>query len=457
MRFSTTRSIARIGAALLLLAACGDGSDPIPTGSAGVGGEGGAGSALATASTSEATGQGGSDGEGAGGSVASTSSSSITSSAASTSTGEIEDLDALLARLRADLDRTLREESLAGGWPVRVEEGRVVVSTDADFSEVAGDFDAWVGTALTADEGFAWGLVPDEAGARYKLKAGETFASDPWARAYDYDDFGEISFVAPPAAAHLERWPLVESDLAPRTVRAWVPAEAATHVLYVHDGQNLFDPDAFFGGWRLQDAAPPGMLLVGIDNTSDRMDEYTHVPDDIGSGPLGGDGDDYAAFLRDVVRPLVEGRYGEPPIIGTMGSSLGGLISLHVALLDPETYVFAASLSGTLGWGSIGAGVDNETIIQRYEDAGHQPTAIYLDSGGGGDTCEDADGDGTNDDDDSAADNYCETLQMRDALQGLGWEIDVDLAHWWEPDASHDEAAWAARVDMPLAMFAGVE
>jgi len=441
----------RTAAALIVVAmlvACADGSGPVPTGSSGVGGDAGDGGASAQ---STAAGQGAATSANGGAAPTGSGSGGETASSA----GQTEELDALLARLRADRDGTLVAESLEGGWPVRVEGGRVVVSTDPGLSVVAGDFDDWAGTPLAVDEGFSWGILPDEPGARYKLKAGDAFATDPWSRAYGYDEFGEIPYVAPPGEAHLERWPVVSGgDLDTRTVRAWVPAAEATHVLYVHDGQNLFDPDAFNGGWHLQDVAPSAMLLIGIDNTSARMDEYTHVADDIGNGPIGGRGDAYAAYLTDVVRPLVDDRYGEPATIGTMGSSLGGLVSLHIALLDPDTYSFAASLSGTLGWGSIRG--DNETIIERYESAGLQSIAIYLDSGGGGDSCEDADGDGTSDDDPSAADNYCETIQMRDALATGGWTFDVDLFHWWEPDATHDEAAWAARVDMPLAIFADV-
>jgi hypothetical protein len=369
------------------------------------------------------------------------------------------DVADLLARLRADRDGTLRAEADGEGWPVPVASGRVVVSVDPAFDEVAGDFDGWSGTPLAPDAGFSWALLPDGAGDRYKLKSGEVYAPDPWARTYGYDELGEMTYVSPPGEAHLERWPIVDgAGLAPRTVRVWVPAEPPTHVLYVHDGQNLFDPDAIGGGWHLQEAAPPAMLLVGIDNTADRMDEYTHVPDDVGE-LVGGRADAYAALLREVVRPRVEARYGEPAIVGTMGSSLGGLVSLYLALHDVGDYAFAASLSGTLGWGSIGA--SNETLIERFEAAGHLPIAIYLDSGGGGVTCADADGDGTDDDDPGASDNYCETVQMRDVLDDAGWTLpgeggEVDLVHWHEPGAAHDEAAWAARVFRPLEMFAAV-
>jgi predicted alpha/beta superfamily hydrolase len=242
--------------------------------------------------------------------------------------------------------------------------------------------------------------------------------------------------------------------MAPRTVRAWIPADPATHVLYAEDGQNLFDPDAFYGGWQLQASAPDAMLIVGIDNTDARMEEYTHVADVIDGTVYGGEGDEYAAFIENTVRPLVATTWGEPATVGLLGSSLGGLISFHIADRYPGEFAFAASLSGTMGWGSIGA--DNETMIARYAAAGHRDTALYLDSGGYGTTCADSDGDGTNDDDLDSADNYCENVQLRDVLSAEGYTFEVDLWHWWEPDATHDEAAWAARVYRPLEIFAGL-
>src|SRR5262249_18925270 len=158
---------------------------------------------------------------------------------------------------------------------------------------------------------------------------------------------------------------------------------------------------------------PPAMLVVGIDNTPARMDEYTHVPDVIGGQTMGGLGDAYSDFVEDVVRPLVAARYGEPARVGGMGSSLGGLIALHMAGRRPAAVAFAGSLSGTVGWGSIGA--NEETIIERYAAHGHRPTVLYVDSGGGG-TCFDSDGDGIEDDDPNAADNYCENQQLEATL-----------------------------------------
>jgi pimeloyl-ACP methyl ester carboxylesterase len=198
------------------------------------------------------------------------------------------------------------------------------------------------------------------------------------------------------------------------------------------------------------------MLLVGIDNTAARMDEYTHTEDDIESGPggvYGGLGDAYGELLQETIRPFIQERFGEPEKPGLMGSSLGGLISLYLAYHFPGEYQFSASLSGTVGWGSIG--LNNPTIIELMEQAGHQSTAIYLDSGGGGD-CYDSDGDGIDDDNPLVGDNYCENLQLRDTLVSVGYQFEVDLWHWWEPEAEHNETAWAARAGMPMEIFAGL-
>lgn len=396
------------------------------------------------------TGSGGSGGAGTGGGAGGSSQGGAGTGGAGTGGGggsmvEPLTLDDLLTALRAGVGQAMLAQSNAGGWPALVEEGYVVVSTDPALTLVAGDHDGWTGTPMTADAGFSWIVLSLAPGDRYKLTDGATYAADPWARAYEHDEFGVMSMRAP-AAAHLERY----FQIGGRTIRVWVPAEAATHVLYVHDGQNLFDPDAIWGGWQLQDEIPAAMMVVGIDNTAARFDEYTHVPDDFGSGIVGGGGDAYTTFVNDVVRALVEDHYGEPLTVGVMGSSLGGLISLHMADRFPNDIAFAASMSGTVGWGSIG--LNNETIIERLEAAGHRPVALYVDSGGSG-TCADSDGDGI-DDDGTANDNYCENLQLAGVLTAIGYTADVDFWHWHEPGAPHNEAAWGARVFRPLSLFA---
>jgi predicted alpha/beta superfamily hydrolase len=419
-----------------LLAACGSSSPA--TGTTSTTGSGGS-----TTSTTSTTGSGGATGGGG-----------------STGTGgldpQLTELEQILKELRADTEAALTKYAGTKGWPFSLDGGSLFVSTDPALTFVAGDHDNWAGTAMKADTGFWWVVLPIPVDEHYKLTDKTTFKADPWARSYTYDSFGEIS-LALPAGAHLDRhFGLGDAKLVPRTVRVWVPAEPVKHELYVHDGQNLFDPDAIWGGWHLQDVVPKGMLLVGIDNTPDRMDEYTQVPDFISGQSIGGKGDAYADFLKNTVRPFIKTRYGEPGPVGVMGSSLGGLISFHIADHDPGAYAFAASLSGTMGWGSIGDGVHNQTMIERYAAHGHQGTVLYLDSGGNGPSCADSDGDGIKDDDLNSSDNYCENAQLRDTLFSVGYKKDQDLFYVWKPGAQHNEMEWAARVSVPLQIFDGL-
>lgn len=347
------------------------------------------------------------------------------------------------------------------GFPIQVPQGYLFARLDDGKGpyRLAGDHDGWAGAAMTAEAGVYWIVVavPNPDGSKYKfVDPSDQYAADPYSRCYGYDTYGEFSLVRS-TADHLERWPEIGNTTIPvRTIRARVPALVATHHLYVHDGQNLFDPKGPFGSWKLDESLGPKTLAIGIDNAgAARMDEYTHVQDDLDSQPggaVGGQGDAYSDYVRDVVRPFIEKKFGKPQRVGVMGSSLGGLISFHEALRNPGLWDFAASLSGTFGWGSIN--LHNETLIERYQKAQKLGTKLYLDSGGGpGSGCVDSDSDGIDDDTPDAADNYCETVQLRDVLSSKGYVFDKDVWHWWESGAAHDEAAWAARVFRPVQIF----
>jgi len=347
-----------------------------------------------------------------------------------------------------------------GGLPVATATGGFLFAClcgQGDWNLV-GDHNAWVDAPM-ATSGPLWWVeaeVPAPDGSLYKFhEAGDDlYVADPLGRRYGFDDFGRFSIVRA-TASHLERWyGLAGEGLTPRDLQVYVPTGGVfTHALYAHDGQNLFDPSAPFGYWELQNSVPPNMLVVGVDNTPARMDEYTHVPDIIEVDEIGGQGEAYADFVDGVVRPRMEVAYGPAAVVGTMGSSLGGLISLVIADRFPQRYDMAITMSGTVGWGSIS--LSNQTIIERYAAAGKRDFAIYVDSGGDG-TCGDADMDGIDDDDPQASDNYCENAQLHALLTDLGYDEGTDLWYVHDLGAPHNEAAWAKRVDVPLAAFAAL-
>jgi predicted alpha/beta superfamily hydrolase len=254
----------------------------------------------------------------------------------------------------------------------------------------------------------------------------------------------------PPAATATSNWRLevINNVSSPqlgnsRSLRVYLPRGYDTHprrvypVLYMHDGQNIFDPGGPFGSWSIEDAlfdviaegSIPEVVVVGIDNTNGRLTEY--VPpyssiDDPGRGDL------YAAFVVETVLPLIESRYRvatDPDRRGVAGSSLGGLISVYIAWEYPEVFGRAASLSGSF---------QLDEIIGVVATQEKRPIRIYLDSGNEG----------------QSADGLFRTNDMRDALLSNGYVLERDLFHVIGYGDSHNEAAWARRSpDMLRTLF----
>ena len=143
-----------------------------------------------------------------------------------------------------------------------------------------------------------------------------------------------------------------------RKLRVWLPPGYAETpqdqrypVLYLQDGQNLFDRVTAFGGveWQadetadrlVRDGVIPPMIIVGIDNTGrDRMREY--IPFRSFNPPvLRPQGKRYPEFMLREVLPFIENEYRVakgPEHTGIGGSSLGGLISLYTAIVATGTF-----------------------------------------------------------------------------------------------------------------------
>ncbi|WP_371866799.1 alpha/beta hydrolase-fold protein [Duganella fentianensis] len=203
-------------------------------------------------------------------------------------------------------------------------------------------------------------------------------------------------------------------------------------VLYMHDGQNLFDPAsaAYGAAWEIAgvmdrliangEVAP--VIIVGIDNNADRIAEYTPCCD---ARHGGGKLDAYLTFVADMVKPWVDAHLRTRPErehTAIMGSSLGGIASVYMAQHRPDVFSMAASLSGSFWW--------NQQALVRQPPA-HLPVRFYLDAGTSSDGLED-------------------TEKMRDALLAQGYRAHTELEFYAAEAAIHNERSWAARVERPL-------
>lgn len=109
-------------------------------------------------------------------------------------------------------------------------------------------------------------------------------------------------------------------------------------VLYMHDAQNLFDAATAFGGneWKVDESlnnlfqqGDYGCIVVGVDNSAYRLDEYSPW---INPNYGGGQGDEYVDFLVTTLKPYIDANYRTLPgrnTTGIMGSSMGALISMY--------------------------------------------------------------------------------------------------------------------------------
>jgi len=214
-------------------------------------------------------------------------------------------------------------------------------------------------------------------------------------------------------------------------------------VLYMQDGQNLFDPNTSFikeRTWEMREQADEvieagevePLVIVGIYNTGDRrIAEYTHERDWQRGG---GEAERYGRLLTEDLMPWIARRYcirTERASTGLGGSSLGGLVTLYLGLRHAHRFGKLAVMSPSVWWNHKSIlGYLNERAPQVWE----RPK-MWLDVGEkeGQRTLQDA-----------------EMLARR--LRANGWIQGQTLAFERVPDGTHDEASWARRVK-PMLRF----
>jgi predicted alpha/beta superfamily hydrolase len=218
-------------------------------------------------------------------------------------------------------------------------------------------------------------------------------------------------------------------------------------VLYLYDGQNVFDAATAFAGveWQADETAArliaerkiPPLIIVGVGNSPQRMDECTPARD---ARHGGGRADEYLAFLRETLKPLIDRTYRTQPErehTAIAGSSLGGLLALYASFRCPETFGRVAALAPTLSWAD-GAVVD----FVRAQRA-TRPLRLWIDVDTG--ATEDAPPDAI----------VVQARRLKALFAESGLPVGDEFHYEEIPGGRHHESDWAARFDRVLTFLFG--
>ena len=316
----------------------------------------------------------------------------------------------------------------------------------ADAGTDAGPADASVGTDGSTDAGTPaadGGALPDasqpDAAAAPDAAMPAPDAGLP-CQALAHDLGGLNDFQEAPGVTIYPAFPAAYG-VGARRVRVMVPPGAGPFpVLYAHDGQNLMHAgeSAFGQAWELDDAAADmwaegfPFIIVAMDNTAARMDDYTPVSDPTYGG---GNGDAYLRWVLDHLKPVMDYRY--PTACGAsdtamMGSSLGGLISFHAARTRWQVVGRVAALSPSFWWNN------RWTVSQYNAQTTANPVMLWMDAG--------SDEGGTVNGGGGILSVVADNRAVASRALALGHVFGVDLGYQEAERDEHNEAAWRRRL-----------
>lgn len=234
------------------------------------------------------------------------------------------------------------------------------------------------------------------------------------------------------------------AGLLDRDVIVWLPPDYATNkntrypVVYMHDGQNVFDPatSSFGIDWQIDETANnlikkksiPPVIVVGIYNTSDRFMEYTP----------GEKGNAYVTFVVNTVKPFIDSTYRtrrdrKNTIVG--GSSAGGIISFMIVWEHPEIFSKAICMSPAFkSPDSLRMNFDYVKVVAGSKK--RENVFFYIDNGGVGLESQLQPG----------IDEIISTLRAK------GYKEQKDFVYIVDPAARHFEADWAKRFPNALTL-----
>ena len=215
-------------------------------------------------------------------------------------------------------------------------------------------------------------------------------------------------------------------------------------VLYLHDGQNVFDAATSFSTveWGMDETAErlikrnliEPLIIVAVANMGEeRVHEYAPTRGVIDARAKRkkrskGLARKYAHFLLDELKPYIDRKYRTDPsaeFTGLGGSSLGGLVTLAIGILYPEVFRRLLVMSPSIWW--------DDFAIYRLVDSIEQkpPLKVWVDTG-------------------TAEPGWERARELLNRLVEKGWKLHKDLQYMEAQGAGHSEAAWAARVEPAL-------
>jgi predicted alpha/beta superfamily hydrolase len=251
--------------------------------------------------------------------------------------------------------------------------------------------------------------------------------------------------------------------LPPRNVWVYLPPNYATSglnerypVLYMHDGQNIFDDSTSANGeWHVDEIVNalittkkiPPIIIVGIQTRpAERMEEYTpsavmRPSPPIGRPePFGGKGPIHARMLIEEIKPFIDTTYrtlADKANTSLGGSSLGGLMTMYTGISYPNIFGQLAVISPSVWW-------DGKMIIRHVmADTNGASQRVWLDIG-----------------DKEGAEATQGAQELSDWLVKKGWTLQTakkqgNLAYSEVKNASHSETAWGERFDAVLLFLYG--
>ena len=250
------------------------------------------------------------------------------------------------------------------------------------------------------------------------------------------------------------------------TVDVWRPdAAGPLPVIYMHDGQNLFDAtttwngqawevDSILGAMISKGEAAPAMVVGVHSNSSTRVADLMPqkavaghgMEETLKSAGQGGApvrGDAYAAFLVETLKPAIDSLYAtvpDRPHTTVMGSSMGGLMSIYALCEYPDIFGNAICLS-THWVGRPEVADQFSGAMERYLRE-HLPAPgnhrLYFDHGT------------------TTIDAWYGPAEERitDMIRRKGYD-EASMLQLTFPGAAHTERDWAARLHIPLTFLLG--